>query len=480
MFDKFGLADTFLSRGCKVPSVALFLDGVKVAAVEFGELDTAFPFILSLPESETEKILTQKLGELGGEVERGLELTGLEQGDGSVRVRLRQTGDDDERVQEACWVVGTDGLHSAVRGTIADAFEGHDNPTLWAVVDARLEGWRHPGNAIAAELDRPGVNPIPLGDGRWRVYFRPETDDETTALAGVEAGLAAMSPGARLGERDQPRFFRTHSRVARRYRVGRVLIAGDAAHACSPIQGHGMNMGVQDAHNLGWKLALVVAGEAARELLDSYEAERRPVAQLIVRSGDKAEAGFDWQDPDSRRALVAELSTTGGMMGVAIAEAEITHGYSASPIVGEAGHLTDVHHRATAAGHRVGDVEGLVLAERACRLHELLRTPAHVLFVMLGDAEATRLDQALDLARTAARRYQPHVEAYVVTSGSSGPAALPPDVIRDPQGGLHERFAAERPCLCLVRPDGHLAVVSQSLSLDRLYDLLGKVLAPRG
>ena len=92
-----------------------------------------------------------------------------------------------------------------------------------------------------------------------------------------------MSPGAELGDTDEPRFFHAHSRVAERFRTGRVIIAGDAAHASNPIEGHGMNIGIQDAYNLGWKLALAVNGKATEALMHSYEAERRPVAQAVVR-----------------------------------------------------------------------------------------------------------------------------------------------------------------------------------------------------
>ena len=473
VFDNVCSADAFIQRGRIVSTVALFSEGVQVAAVEFGGLDSPFPFMLSLPESETESILTDKLRQLGGDVERGLELTGLEQDEHGVRAHIRRVGNGDTHIQEAGWVVGTDGLHSAVRDAVGDQFEGHDNPKLWAVVDSHLHGWRHSRNAIAAQLQPPAVNPIPLGDGRWRIYFRPQSR-EPGVLARVEEGLAAMSPGARLGDHDEPQFFHTHSRVARRYRIGRVLLAGDAAHACSPIQGHGMNVGIQDAHNLGWKLALVVKGEAAPALLESYEAERRPVAQAVVRSGDEAEERFAGQGPEAVRTVVADLATAEGRLRAAIADAEITHGYDESPIVGDDDLALDPAEGAVRLGHRVGDVERLDRQRGACRLHELLRSPAHAAFVMPGAADAASTEDGLKLATAVAERYRPHVVAYAVTR--STPDRGGGELIGDPTGALHRRLGADRPTLCLVRPDGHLSFRSQPPSLDRLRAHLERIL----
>jgi 2-polyprenyl-6-methoxyphenol hydroxylase-like FAD-dependent oxidoreductase len=200
-----------------------------------------------------------------------------------ILLLVQQHPDHSERTLDASWVFGADGVHSGVRDAIGDQFDGHDNPTQWGVVDAHLSGWDHPDDRAAVQLEPPLVNPIPLADGRWRIYFRPDPD-EADVLKTVDARLAATSPGAALQDPDQPQLFYTHSRVARRYKIGRVMLGGDAAHACSPIEGHGMNTGMHDAYNLGWKLALVATGVAPETLLDSYEPERRPVAQALASS----------------------------------------------------------------------------------------------------------------------------------------------------------------------------------------------------
>ena len=480
-----GLADRFVQRGQILRGITLFSDRTEVASVEFDGLDTPFPFLLSIPEEETERILTERLEEFGGRIERGVEFAGLEQGQRSVRARLRSL-DHSERTLEASWVVGTDGLHSAVRATIGDEFDGHDYPTLWGVADARLAGWRRPNDRATVQIAPPVAIAFPLRDGRWRFTFQPQTHDDgrpasrnDDLLATIGTRLAAISPGVALQDPDQPQLFHTHARVARRYRIGRALLAGDAAHASTPFEGHGMNTGIQDAYNLGWKLALVVAGIAPETLLDSYEAERRPIAEAIARSGDDAEARAASQDRKARDAVVAFLATPEGRRAAALAETEIAFGYDRSPIVDESRPAARPATGGTQIGFRVGDAAPLEGRDRACCLHELIAVPGHTLFVMLGDADLTALDQGLALARAAAERYRPHVQAWVVTRTAMPGHRLGDEVLCDPTGALHARLGADRASLCLVRPDGHLGLRAEPPSLEQLRAHLGRIVLSR-
>lgn len=223
------LAGVFLRRGRIIRGIDLFSGGTRVANIGLEGLDSPFPFDLCIPEEETERILTEELGRLGCEVERGVEFAGLEQRERSVRVRLRSRHDG-ERALEASWVVGTDGVHSAVRETIGDEFDGHDYPTLWGVADAHLASWHRPRDHATVQIEPPVVIAFPLRDGRWRFTFQPDSDDDDH-LGTIGARLQAIAPGAALRNPDEPQVFHTHARVARRYRIGRVLLAGEAAHA---------------------------------------------------------------------------------------------------------------------------------------------------------------------------------------------------------------------------------------------------------
>ncbi len=264
IFASLGLADAFVRRGKTVQGVDFFGGGSRIASFRLRDVDSPFPFNLGISESETERLLTQKLEQLGGRVDRGVAFVALERSVSDVRVRVRTSSG--ERWLTAGWVVAADGLHSIVRDAAGIAYTGHDYALHWGVVDAHLGNWPFADDLAAAQFD-PFLSSIPIGDDRWRIYFRADT---STALqvAHIQQWLAQLAPGARLEHPDEPQLFHTHCRVAEKFRAGRVLVAGDAAHACSPVQGHGMNSGIQDAFNLGWKLALVAAGQAPDSLLE--------------------------------------------------------------------------------------------------------------------------------------------------------------------------------------------------------------------
>ena len=466
-----GIADRFLQAGHTIRGINLFAGGGQVGTIGLGGLDSPYPFDLCLPEEETERLLTEHLEELGGRIERGVAFAGLEQRERGVAVRL--SSQDGEQAFEASWVVGTDGLHSAVREAVGDQFEGHEYPARWGVLDAHLADWPQPQDHATVQIEPPVVIAFPLRDGRWRFTYRPDCELEQV-LALVTGRLQAISPGASLRDPDEPQLFRTHGRVAHRYRVGRILLAGDAAHVCTPFEGHGMNTGIHDSYNLGWKLALVVAGAAPETLLDSYEAERRPVAEAICRSGDEAEARGARLDTETLRQLTAMLATGAGRDVAALAEAETAFGYDASPIVDEI--LPEGRSaRGAKVGFRVGDAAPLEGQDGASRLHELIGRRGHSLFVMLGEADGPALAEGIALAEAAAQAYGPHLEAFVVTRNAAADRdAL---VLRDPSGALHERFGADRPCICLVRPDGHLGLRAEPPSMAALQAHLGRILS---
>ena len=193
-----GLIDAFLERGQIVDGIDVYLAEQNVGSYRFHDLDTPYPYILSIPEEQTIRLLTEKLEALSGRVERGVTFLGLEERNGSVTARLKSE-ESGEYLLEAQWVVGTDGYHSAVRDAIGDQFDGKDYPELWGVVDSQIENWCHPRNLTCAQLQPPNVIPFPLGEDRWRVYFRPETTDQA-ALVAVDERLSLVSPGAKLAE----------------------------------------------------------------------------------------------------------------------------------------------------------------------------------------------------------------------------------------------------------------------------------------
>ena len=234
---------------------------------------------------------------------------------------------------EARWVGGCDGIRSVTRELCGIGMEGHDIARPWAVFDVTLNDWSETYEANFVYLDVPTVVLTALPEKRWRVYLRPATEESDLAADAAET-LRAYAPFASFVDVENPTRFHCHTKVAARFRAGPVFLAGDSAHICSPAEGHGMNCGLQDAFNLAWKLALVCQG-ADPILLDSYEIERRPAAEMITQSGDNAERNLTMTDPLERasrnqgfREMLAEEKARHHEI---VAETELNIDYSSSP-----------------------------------------------------------------------------------------------------------------------------------------------------
>jgi 2-polyprenyl-6-methoxyphenol hydroxylase-like FAD-dependent oxidoreductase len=278
-----GEAGRFAGAGLAVPSFPL---GPRGARIDFSVLDSDFPYLLDLPQSEIERLLLARALDLGAEVRWSATVTSVAPEDAGVRLGLADGGEAD-----ADYVVGCDGVHSFVRNEMAIPFPGIHNPGSVILADLRLDGF--PMDAAYGDLSRNGMLLIfPFRDGFCRVvlYDYGLADVPVSvpvSLADVTGSLLRVSGrDFRPGDLRWSGRYQSESRQAPTYRAGRVLLAGDAAHAHSPAGAQGMNTGLQDAVNLGWKLGAAVGGWAPDWLLDSYTAERHPVgADVLALSG---------------------------------------------------------------------------------------------------------------------------------------------------------------------------------------------------
>ncbi|MGW3635348.1 FAD-dependent monooxygenase [Streptomyces sp. NPDC005122] len=257
--------------------------GMLESRVDFRGLPTPFPYLLAQPQSVTEELLEGYAGELGVEVRRGHEVTSLSQDGGSVTVEVH--GPDGPYTVHADYVVGADGARSVVRQEAGIDFPGSGTTAYGFLGEVILD--RPPTTPGFTALNEAGrLLVVPLPDGRFRVTgYDPrhqirepitldELRDAAMRIAGTDFGMRDPSWLSRFGNA---------TRLAARYRAGRVLLAGDAAHIHWPAGGVGLNVGLQDAMNLGWKLAAVVQGRAGEDLLDTYHAERHPVGKELAQ-----------------------------------------------------------------------------------------------------------------------------------------------------------------------------------------------------
>ncbi|SEB98451.1 rifampin monooxygenase [Streptomyces sp. TLI_105] len=307
MMDQRGLLERFTAVSERFQVGGLF-GGVMKPWPE--RLDTAHPYGLATPQPVTERLLNERALELGTEIRRGAEVVGIDQDEDGVTVELA-----DGTELRARYVAACDGGRSTVRKLLGVAFPGE--PATVETLIGDMEATADPETiaAVTAEVQKTELRfgLKPLGDGACRVVVPADgvAEDRSTAptleefktrlrvFAGTDFGVHSPRWLSRFGDA---------TRQAERYRVGRVFLAGDAAHIHPPTGGQGLNLGVQDAFNLGWKLAAAVAGWAPDGLLDTYEAERHPVGARVVKN-TRAQMTLLGSDPGATalRELFSEL-----------------------------------------------------------------------------------------------------------------------------------------------------------------------------
>ncbi len=279
MLDLRGQAAVFTEAGLAVPSFPL---GPRGAMIRFGRLNSDFPYLLDMPQSKIESLLAARAAELGAEVRWSSEIVRVEQDDSEVRIALA-----DGRAERAEYLVACDGIRSFVRRSLGMPFPGAPNPGSVILADLYLDGL--PMNDSYGDLSENGMLLVfPFRDGTCRTvlydYRRADVPvTEPVTLDEVRTSLVHVT-GRDFGPRGMywSGRYRSESRQVPSYRQGRILLAGDAAHTHSPAGAQGMNTGLQDAVNLGWKLGAAASGWAPDWLLDSYHAERHPVGAAVL------------------------------------------------------------------------------------------------------------------------------------------------------------------------------------------------------
>lgn len=409
VLDARGLADELVAHGQPVRSIQLF----QRLAINLADLPSRFAYVLVTPQYEVERLLRRRAEQAGAVFRFDTEVTSLAQHDDGVTVATA-----DGPHLRAAHLVGTDGARSTVRSSAGIPFPGRSVIRSMVLADVRLA--RKPADALTVAAANESLGFIaPFGDGWYRFIGwhgdHDMSEDEPVDLDEVRA-IARATLGDDFGMAE-PRFlsrFHSDERQAPTYRSGRVLLAGDAAHVHSPAGGLGMNTGLQDAANLGWKLAAVrrLPHGAGAELLDTYEAERHPVGRQVLRaSGGILRAA-------TRRGSLATVASTVGLGIVS----------RAAPI------------RRRAAGF----ISALDIAYARPRgAHPLVGTRAHDLPLEGG----ARLAEALRAGR------------FVLVAPAGAPTPDLPATLGevDPAERVLTRRADGGATALLVRPDGYVA-----------------------
>ncbi len=478
-----GVADRFLARGGSPTTVNIYHGAKRLVALQFrGEGRTsgkgAFsPQPIMIAQSETEAILDDRLHELGGVIEWNTELLGFVQYQDKVTVRLRMPAGQEELLP-CQWLVSCEGAHSLVRNQAGMTFEGKTYPLAFLMADVELTGdldheqnhvWVHPDGSFAAL-------PFPK-PGRWRLFIELTRAGES--LTGTP-GLAVIDEimRQRVGKRElkisNPDWispFFINCRMVNRYRVGRVFVAGDAAHIHSPTGGQGIATGIQDAANLAWKLARVIQGAPAF-LLDTYDEERRAKAKEVLRETNRTTMIFfaptramqalrDFvvlpllRSPWVQKRMFSKLS----QLHVAYRDSRLSQ--------------HDDRHLIRRTRIRAGDRAPDIL------FRDLATGEATTLFKMLEPLRPVALISANSLvgaeARVAAltdQCRQSGVDAYWLTNNAAQVASENVNCLFDIDGEFATLYGMIGEFLCLIRPDDHVGLFQRPIDEERLAGYL--------
>ena len=457
VFEDIGVLAAVRAAGCDYPVIRGYSGHEVVWEGRMADLsaptpDIPYPNAWMIPQWRTERILRDRLAALGGSVQDATELTGFITDDDGVTATL--TTPSGVRQVRARYLVGADGGHSTVRRTLGVGFTGETRESDRVLFgDLRVDGldreYWHMWSTTPDRSDMLGLCPLP-GTDTYQLAAADPGDGFEPDLAGLQALITERTrrEDIRLREITAVSRYRANMRMAERFRAGPVFLAGDAAHVHSPAGGQGLNTSVQDSYNLGWKLAAVLAG-ADESLLDTYEAERMPVAAGVL---------------EISTGLHRQMSTDGGPMKRGRETQQLDIGYAGGPLAPQhdgGGVLC--------AGDRAPDAPGLRRPDgTAVRLFDLFRGP-HLTLLAFGPhlaAAATELTAP----------YGPAVRTVPVLHTGEPPTAAGPTAVVDGQGHAAKAYGIGAEALVLIRPDGYVGTISTDVADIAAY--LPQVTAP--
>jgi len=473
-----GITPDILGRGLQVKAFKFADRGNVLASFDCAEgVDSLFPQPRILPQNDTEALLLEHLTAKGRSVERGVQLIDLKEAADHVAATLTHP-DGAEEIAEFSYMAGCDGARSACRHLLNVDFPGSTEAQTFLLFDGEIEGHDEEPEFMASWSGDGSVASFPVRTGTWRIICQRENADDLSEprLEEIQAMVERHGPpGWKLKNPLWLSTFRIHERLAANFRVGRVFLVGDAAHIHSPAGGQGMNTGIQDACNLSWKIAAALKSGATNveSHLDSYELERRPVAEGVLKgASDKLHFGLAhgllariikdiavttvMQSAVFRRHMAFELSE----LGVHYAENAL--------ILADAWSYSD---GGFAPGSRPRSAVVRTADGQPIDLWEKWMHAGHTLMIFSGPD----LDAAVDTIQLAREAAGEGPLILTIWHGASVPQDWEEgEILLDPDGSAHQRFGMRGAGWYWIRPDLYVAARSQPVCLETLQVALNR------
>lgn len=460
LLDQSGLAPRFLKAGHPCHAINLYVSGKPLVKISMQNIDSTYPFILMLPQSETERLLLDRLEEFKIHVERSSELIDIKQEGDTVHAIIQSIKNKTETIVSN-WLIACDGANSIVREKCNIFFPGEDLTEQFVVADAHINSFTST-NEIHVFFDKGTLFAAsPLGTDKYRIMANLHLDYPRQTF--YEKEIIDI-----VQERGHGEYYVTdvswispfwiHGKVAEKMRHKSIFLLGDAAHIHSPAGGQGMNTGIQDAYNLAWKLALIITKKAKPTLLDSYQAERQPVVREIVDQTEKFTkmALYDKSFLTNlrnycRRILQGETQLT---KTISMLISQVNIQYQDSFMID---YDERIGSELISPGKRAPDVK----IDQTRRLYDYLRNPHHNILLFTGLSENNNaLFKIQELQKALNQLYPDLIKTHVVTAEKVNNID---NIIIDTGGVIHTYYGLKNPAMIIIRPDNYIAYCSEKL-----------------
>ncbi len=479
IFEDLGIYDDVIAQSKLVRDMNIYSNGKRLIHYSFEDLDIPHQYVASIPQSTIESILEQHYCANGGVIERNLELTAINTGPDKVSVTLSSQTTLDEAISNIAYdcpyVVACDGSKSAVRELLALPFPGFDYETQYIIADGYLS-WNEDLNSGHVFVANGGyVMFFPLPDGRCRVVVdEPTGTINSNNLTAEVVNEYIAKKGITNAKFHNPNWLsvtRFSQRLMDSYRSGNVFFAGDACHVHSPIGGQGLNTGIQDAYNLGWKLAHNLTKSGVESLLTSYSTERRPIAKMVLERTNQQMKLLSLSNPIGRFVrdfVVPKIAQTQKFKRNVVSQAAgFLINYTGSELVEN----KSDNKSQLVIGSRMPDVKHITLYSEAktCRLFALLQGTHYSLFVFGGSAIKTVTQIFQDV-----EEFKPDffrifgIDTHTNLNSCSRLDSCF-ECITDNEKLIAQQLGAKEGDLILVRPDGYVA---QHLAKEQQINVL--------
>ncbi|RDI43371.1 FAD-dependent monooxygenase [Aquicella lusitana] len=457
-----GLAESFLKVGHPCHAINLYIGGEPLTQISFNGINSTYPFILMLPQSETERLLIEYMKTFNQHVEYSTELIDLQQNDDVILATVKLANGTIETIM-CQYLLGCDGANSTVRTRCGIFFPGEDLTEQFVVADAQIDSYMAK-DEVHVFVDKETVFiASPLSGNQYRIIANLHltyprkffTEREVIEIAQERAHGAYYVKNASW---ISP--FWIHGKIAKIMRKHSIFLLGDAAHTHSPVGGQGMNTGMQDACNLAWKLALVINGKAKSRLLDSYQAERQPIVQEVVNQTEDFTKMILFDKTTLaklRKFSKAIQQDTTLSQAIATQIAQIHIQYKDSPII-EYG--TREH------SPKPGERAPNVFISSSEHLFDYFQNPLHNVLLFMGTSVLSESNQkAIRLFQQSLSPYSDLIKLHIIALSALDNVDA---TIIDRDGIIHKKYAVEKPALFIVRPDQVISYYTDQLDPSSL------------